>query len=51
MIANNLNAMVVATVTMGVTAVLMAWCFVLVSVKEWAQSRQRAMEIGKDWSD
>jgi ABC-type Fe3+ transport system permease subunit len=51
MIENDLNAMLVATVTMGITAVMMAWCFVLVAVKEWAQRREEVTQGGKAWSE
>jgi ABC-type Fe3+ transport system permease subunit len=51
MIENELNAMLVATVTMGITAVLMAWCFALVAVKEWAQRREGVTQGEKVWSE
>lgn len=51
MAENDLNAMVVATVIMGLSAVLMAWCLVLVTVKEWAQSREKAREGRKAWNE
>ena len=51
MIENDLNAMLVATVTMGITAVLMAWCLALVAVKEWAQRREGVTKAGKAWSE
>ncbi|KIW73487.1 hypothetical protein PV04_01601 [Phialophora macrospora] len=51
MIENELNAMLVATVTMGITAVLMAWCFAIVAVKEWAQRREGVTRVGKAWSE
>jgi hypothetical protein len=50
MIENDLSAMLVATVTMGITAVLMAWCFALVAVKEWAQRREGVFRQ-KAWSE
>ncbi|KIW81893.1 hypothetical protein Z517_04919 [Fonsecaea pedrosoi CBS 271.37] len=37
MMDNELNAMLVASVMMGLTAVLMAWCLAVVGIKEWAQ--------------
>ncbi len=40
MIDNGVNAMVVATVTMGVTATLMAWVILLFVVKGWAEKRE-----------
>lgn len=40
MIDNGVNAMVVATVTMGITATLMAWVIFLLVVKDWAEMRE-----------
>ena len=40
MIDNGVNAMVVATVTMGITATLMAWVIFLLVVKGWAEKRE-----------
>jgi len=40
MIENDLNAMLVATVTMGMTAALIAWCMALVVVRGWAERRE-----------
>ncbi|TVY55113.1 putative membrane protein [Lachnellula cervina] len=40
MINNSVNAMVVATVTMGITAMLMAWVIFLFVVKDWAEKRE-----------
>lgn len=40
MIDNDFNAMVVATVTMGITASLMAWIMFLLVVKGWAAYRE-----------
>jgi hypothetical protein len=40
MIDNGVNAMVVATVTMGITAMLMAWVMFLLAVKGWAEKRE-----------
>ncbi|EXJ78443.1 hypothetical protein A1O1_08843 [Capronia coronata CBS 617.96] len=45
MIENHLNAMLVATVTMGITAVLMAWCLALVAVNDWAQRREGGTKV------
>jgi len=45
MIENDLNAMLVATVVMGITAVLMAWCLALVAVKGWAQRREGGSRV------
>ena len=50
MIEHDLNAMEVTTVTLGITAVVMAWCLALVAVKEWAQRREDAKTVGKIWS-
>ncbi|KIW09949.1 hypothetical protein PV08_11725 [Exophiala spinifera] len=44
-IENHVPAMVVATVIMGISAVLMAWCFILVSIREWAQGRENLRTI------
>lgn len=51
MIENDLNAMLVTTVTLGITAVVMAWCLALVAVKEWAQRREEVIQVGKNWSE
>ncbi|KFY92301.1 hypothetical protein V498_05053 [Pseudogymnoascus sp. VKM F-4517 (FW-2822)] len=40
MIDNGVNAMIVATVTMGITAMLMAWVIFLLVVKGWAEKRE-----------
>jgi hypothetical protein len=40
MIDNGVNAMVVATVTMGITAMLMAWVIFIIVVKCWAEKRE-----------
>jgi len=40
MIDNGVNAMVFATVTMGITAMLMAWVIFLLVVKGWAEKRE-----------
>jgi hypothetical protein len=40
MINNNIHAMLVATVTMGVTAILMAWIIFVLGVKAWAVARE-----------
>lgn len=40
MIDNNVHAMFVATVTMGVTAMLMAWIIFAIGVKGWAAARE-----------
>ncbi|TVY49974.1 putative membrane protein [Lachnellula occidentalis] len=40
MIDNGVNAMVVATVAMGITATLMAWVILLLVVKGWAEKRE-----------
>jgi hypothetical protein len=40
MIDNGVNAMIVATVTMGITAMLMAWVIFLLVVKGWAEARE-----------
>lgn len=45
MIDNGVNAMVVATVTMGITVTLMAWVIFLLLVKSWAEKRE---EIWRD---
>jgi hypothetical protein len=45
MIDNGVNAMVVATVTMGITATLMAWVIFLLVVKSWAEKRE---EMSRD---
>jgi hypothetical protein len=40
MIENHINAMLVATVTMGVTAMLMAWAIFVVATLGWAEMRE-----------
>lgn len=40
MIDNGINAMFVATVTMGITAALMAGIIFLLMVKGWAEKRE-----------
>lgn len=40
MIDNGVNAMIVATVAMGITATLMAWVMFLLVVKGWAEKRE-----------
>jgi hypothetical protein len=40
MIDNDINAMLVATVTMGVTAMLIAWIIFVLGVKGWAVARE-----------
>ena len=45
MIENDVNATLVATVIMGMTAVLMAWCLAIVAVKEWAQRREGVTRV------
>ncbi|TVY26246.1 putative membrane protein [Lachnellula hyalina] len=40
MIDSGVNGMVVATVTMGITATLMAWVIFLLVVKGWAEKRE-----------
>ncbi len=40
MIDNGVNAMIVTTVTMGITATLMAWVIFLLVVKDWAEKRE-----------
>ncbi|OCT44497.1 integral membrane protein [Cladophialophora carrionii] len=40
MIEYDVNAMVVATMAMSVTAASMAWCMALVAVKRWAENKQ-----------
>jgi len=39
-IANGMNAMLVATVDMGSIAALMAWCMGLFVVRGWAERRE-----------
>ncbi|OBT61438.1 hypothetical protein VE03_08951 [Pseudogymnoascus sp. 23342-1-I1] len=41
MVDNGVNAMIVATVTMGITAMLMAWVIFLLVVRGWADKRER----------
>jgi len=40
MIDDEINAMLVATVTMGMAAMLMAWIIFVLGVKEWAGLRE-----------
>lgn len=40
MIDNGVNAMIVATVIMSITATLMAWVIFLLVVKGWAEKRE-----------
>ncbi len=47
MIANGLNAMFIATVIMGFTAALMAWCMVLAVIKAWAVEREDRYRLQK----
>lgn len=44
--AYNLNAMFSFTVTMGLTAFLMAWTIVVLAVKGWAVRRQQVPSFG-----
>jgi uncharacterized protein (DUF2062 family) len=44
-VANGLNAMLIATVDMGLIAALMAWCMGLHIVKEWAERREEKYKI------
>jgi hypothetical protein len=47
MIDNNINAMLVATVTMGVTAILMAWVIFVLGVKGWAVARGDRLKVSR----
>ena len=40
MIEYDVNAIVVATMAMSVTAASMAWCMALVAVRQWAEKKQ-----------
>jgi hypothetical protein len=40
MIESHINAMLVATVTMGITAILMAWAIFVVATRGWAEMRE-----------
>jgi len=40
MVENKIGAMFITTVTMGVTAMLMAWIIFVVAVKGWAGRRE-----------
>lgn len=41
--SNGLNAMIILTVTMGLTGIVLAWEIVVFSVKGWAVRRERAV--------
>ena len=45
MIANGMNAMLVATVDMGSIAALMAWCMALFVVRGWAERREETYRM------
>lgn len=40
MTANGMNAMLIATIDMGLVAALMSWCLILFVVKGWAGRRE-----------
>jgi hypothetical protein len=46
MIEYDVNAMVVATMAMSVTAASMAWCMALVAVRHWAERKQALQKRG-----
>jgi len=41
MVENNVHATLVATVSMGFMAMLMAWIIFVIGVKDWAATREK----------